>query len=73
MLNDNERQFLTHWSRFGSDGYPVRKVAGNRWLWDEQFGIKGAPIVYRTKRECVAAIEAYITVLLDKNAGRDHV
>lgn len=70
MLNENESSFLRHMTRWGSDGYPVRKLEGAHWVWNEFFGIKGAPIVYRTKRACVAAIEAYLDVLRDKHAGR---
>lgn len=69
-MNPNERQFLNHMHMWGSDAYPVRKLSNGKWIWDEFFGVKGAPIVYRTKRECVAAIERYIDVLCDKAAGR---
>lgn len=33
-------------------------------------GVRGAPTVYRTKRECVEAIERYLDILRDKMAGR---
>ena len=65
-----ESDFLGHMTRFGSDGYPVRKARNGCWLWADFWGVKGAPTVYRTKREAVAAIERYIGVLLDKHAGR---
>jgi len=65
-----ESDFLQHMGRFGSDGYPVKKVQGSRWIWDECWGVKGAPTVYKTKRACVAAIERYLEVLIDKTAGR---
>lgn len=64
-----ESDFLQHVTMFGSAGYPVQKV-GRRWLWVEFWGVKGAPTVYKTKRECVAAIERYLDILLDKHAGR---
>lgn len=64
-----ESDWLQHVTMFGSAGYPVRKV-GRTWQWMEFWGVKGAPTVYRTKRECVAAIEAYHGILLDKHAGR---
>mgnify|MGYP001603162812 CR=1 FL=1 len=64
-----EAAFSDHMSRWGSDGYPVRKV-GSRWIWDDFCGVSGAPTVYKTKRECVAAIGRYIDILHDKLAGR---
>ena len=68
-MSQPEYDFLAHMQRWGSSGYPVRKLSRG-WLWDEFCGVKGAPVVYKTKRECVAAIEAYIHVLCDKAAGR---
>lgn len=64
-----ESDWLQHMSMFGSAGYPVQK-AGRGWIWTEFWGVKGAPVVYKTKRECVAAIERYYAILLDKHAGR---
>lgn len=69
-LNQNERSFLNHMMRWGSNGHPVRKLGSGRWIWDEFCGVKGAPTVYRTKRECSEAIERYIDILVDKSAGR---
>ena len=68
-MSQNEYDFLAHWTRWGSSMYPVQKLSRG-WAWNEMFGIRGAPVVYKTKRECVAAIEAYISVLVDKAAGR---
>ena len=68
-LTQAENDFLRHMSMFGSDGYPVKKV-GRNWQWMEFWGVKGAPTTYKTKRECVAAIEKYIDILCDKAAGR---
>jgi hypothetical protein len=65
-----ESDFLGHVTRFGSDGYPVHKCRNGRWIWADFWGVKGAPTTYRTKRDCVQAIERYIDVLLDKHAGR---
>jgi hypothetical protein len=70
VLTESENRFLSHMSMWGSAGYPVRKVGTGRWIWDEFHGVKGAPVVYRTKRDCVDAIETYIGVLCDKSAGR---
>lgn len=69
-LNANERNWLNHMTRWGSDGYPVRKLRPGRWVWDEFFGIKGAPTVYKTKKAAMAAVEAYEDLLIDKHAGR---
>ncbi len=69
FLTDAENHFLQHITRYGSDGYPAQKV-GRNWQWMESWGVKGAPTVYKTKRDCVAAIERYVDILLDKNAGR---
>lgn len=68
-LNQNESDWLAHMIRWGSDGYPVQK-SGRKWAWTESFGIKGAPVLYTTKRAAVAAIETYQDMLIDKHAGR---
>ena len=68
-LTQAESDFLRHVGMFGSDGYPVQKV-GRNWQWMEFWGVKGAQTTYKTKRECVAAIEKYIDILIDKSAGR---
>lgn len=63
-LTDNERRLLAHVMMWGSDSYPIRKVR-SRWIWDEFFGVKGAPTTFRTKREAFAAFEAFLDVLID--------
>ena len=68
-LSENEERFLSHMGRWGSDGYPVMKT-GRGWIWDEFCGIKGAPTTYSTKKAAIAAIEAYIDILIDRKAGR---
>lgn len=68
-LTEGENEFLRHMTRWGSDGYPVRKV-GRHWLWYEVFGVKGAPTCYATKKAACAAVEAYLGILRDKTAGR---
>ena len=70
QLSESEAGFLSHMGRWGSDGYPCRKLKGAHWVWDEFYGIKGAPVVYKTRRECMAAIEAYVDTLIDRKAGR---
>ena len=68
-ISDNERQWLGHMTMWGSDGYPVRKV-GRGWIFDDFFGVKGTPTVYRTKRQATAAVEAFEGILIDAIAGR---
>lgn len=68
-LTENERRFLTHNTRWGSDGYPITKIKGG-WVWHESYGVKGAPVVFKTKKAAGEAIENYIDILCDKLAGR---
>jgi len=68
-LSTGENDILRHWSRWGSDGYPIRKM-GRHWHWVESFGVKGAPVVYKTKRQAVAAFERYVAILIERSAGR---
>ena len=68
-LTEDERALLTHISRWGSDGYPVRRV-GRGWMWGEWRSIKGPPVIFRTKREAVASFEAFESILIDAYAGR---
>lgn len=65
-LSIAESDWLQHMTRFGSDGYPVRKV-GRNWQWVEFWGVRGAPTVYRTKREAVAACERYESILIERH------
>lgn len=64
-LSDDERDLLTHVSRWGSTGYPVTKL-GKKWFW--QYRSLEAPKVYRTKREAVGNFEAFHTWLIDLHA-----
>lgn len=68
-LTANQNSFLTHMMMWGSAGYPVAKV-GRKWVWQDFYGIPGAPTTYRTKREAFAAVEAYVDLLIDYKAGR---
>ena len=63
VLNEDEQALLTHWCRFGSDGYPVSKVGSRHWTWGPWRSIKGPPVVFKTKRLAVASFEAYIDSL----------
>lgn len=71
LLSPEEQALLTHVTMFGSAGYPIRKLArGSRWVWDDAFGVKGTPTVYKTKRAAVAAFEVWCSLMRDKLAGR---
>ena len=67
-ITDDERALLTHVTRWGSDGYPVRK-SGRGWTWSYR-SIQGPPVVFKTKREAVVSFEAFEDVLIDAVAGR---
>lgn len=67
-LTDDERSLLTHVTRFGSDGYPIRKLSRG-WVWSYR-GIAGSPSVFKTRRAAVASFEAFYLVLIDAKAGR---
>lgn len=68
-LNEDENALLVHISRWGSDGYPVRKVGRKGWTWSYR-AISGPPALYKTKREAVAMFERFHGMLLDRAAGR---
>lgn len=68
-LSKGENEWLTHMSRWGSDGYPVRKT-GSRWVFERFYGVGGTPVVYKTKKAATAACEAFYEILRDKAAGR---
>ena len=67
-ITEDEKDLLTHWSRFGSDSYPVKKL-GKGWHWSYR-DIKGPPKVFRTKWEAVASFEAFINILIAAKGGR---
>ncbi len=67
-ITEDEKDLLTHWSRFGSDGYPIKKL-GRGWYWSYR-SIEGPPTIFRTKREAVRSFEAFVDILLDAKAGR---
>ena len=62
-LSETEAAELTHWARFGSDGYPVTRV-GRCWH------LPHFPVVYKTKRAAVEQWERYINALIERKAGR---
>jgi hypothetical protein len=69
-ITENERALLNHISRWGSSGYPVAKCGSHHWAWGPFLSIQGAPVVFKTKRECVQSFENFLEVLRDAVAGR---
>ena len=67
-LTEDENALLAHLSHWGSNGYPIQKL-GRGWTWSFR-GIKGPPVIFKTRREAVASFEAYEQILIDKCAGR---
>lgn len=63
-LSYRERRLLAHVGRWGSDGYPVRKLRKMRWTWEYQ-GF-GPPTVFATKREAVCSFEAWKELALSR-------
>jgi hypothetical protein len=56
-LTADQRQALTHWSRFGSDGYPIVRC-GRKWLVEHRAATR-LPL-YPTKAAAVRAWEILI-------------
>lgn len=73
-LTERETFMLNHITRFGSEGYPVRK-AGRYWVWEYGFSpehpdFHSSRTMYRTKKEAVHSFELHLEILRDKKAGR---
>ena len=68
-LSKGENEWLTHMSRWGSDGYPICK-RGRGWVFERAYGVGGAPTVFKTKRAAVTQCELFYDILRDKAAGR---
>jgi hypothetical protein len=63
-ITDDERQLMTHWGMWGSDGYPINKLKRG-WTWGPYLSVNGPPTVFKTKRAAVASFEAFIDILLE--------
>jgi hypothetical protein len=59
-LTDDERSALAHWSRWGSDGYPLVK-RGRGWVIEHP-AFSGP--LYKTKREAWCAWETFVAILV---------
>jgi len=60
-ITPDERDLVRHVIRWGSDGYPVKK-SGKKWWYEYRDVIKSGEL-FKTRREAVAAFEAYIDIL----------
>jgi hypothetical protein len=69
-ITADELALLLHVSRWGSEGYPVRKSGARKWTWGPWRGIQGPPTVYARKRDAVESFEKYLDILRDAKAGR---
>lgn len=58
-LHEDERALVQHVGMWGLDGYPVAKL-GRGWIWRDWRSVRGSPIVYKTKRDAVAAFERWM-------------
>lgn len=61
-LTEDERALIHHARMYGSDGYPIARYKRSGWTWSF-LSVKGPPTVFRTKREAVVSLEAFIDVL----------
>lgn len=68
-LTEDEAFVMTHWSMWGSTGYPVVK-RGRSWWVDGIRGLGKTPVAYKTRKAAWAQWEAYIDTLIDRKAGR---
>ncbi len=64
-ITEDEENLLAHVVRWGSAGYPIRKL-GRGWVWGPFRSVQGPPIIFKTKREATAHLET----LRDARAGR---
>lgn len=69
-LHDDERALLNHVMRWGSDGYPVARVASRHWSWS--FRTLSAPRCYPTKREATTSFETYLDVVRELHARESY-
>lgn len=61
LMTYDERRLFSHIGRWGSEGYPIRKL-GRKWDWHFTERVT-SPTLYTTKREAVAAFERFLAVL----------
>ena len=68
---ENERALLRHVGRWGSAGYPIRKVGRRHWVIDH--AAANFPVVHPTKREAVAQLETYLDMLHDAHRAEQNL
>jgi hypothetical protein len=61
QITEGERRLLQHISQWGSEGYPIQKV-GRGWTWGAD-GVRGPPVLFKTKREAIESFEKYLDIL----------
>lgn len=69
-LSEDERSLLIHISRWGSEGWPIHKVGSHHWVWGPFLSIKGAPVVFKTKKAACESFEKYYNSVLARH-GED--
>ncbi len=67
-LSEEEARLMTHVSRWGSDGYPIKRC-GRGWSWGTD-DVKGPPEIFKTKRAAAESFERWEGIMRDKLAGR---
>lgn len=65
-LTDDEAALLYHVQRFGSDGYPIQKLAGNKWIIRQWQSWSGFPAVFKTKKAATARFEQWVSLALER-------
>ncbi len=65
-LTDTEAALLYHVQMYGSDGYPISKLKGPKWLIGPYRDWQGFPIVFKTKRAAFERFELWITLALER-------
>lgn len=58
-LTDDEVALLYHVMRWGSQGYPIRKLQ-SKWIIDSWRSWKGFPTTYKTKKAAQAQFERWV-------------
>lgn len=72
--SEDERALLQHVRMWGVQGYPIEKLRRG-WIWRDWLGVRGSPIVYKTRRDVVAAFERWLDLMalrLGEEARRRH-
>lgn len=63
-LTQDEAALLYTVTMHGSAAYPIQKI-GSGWHWRKWRGVKGAPTVFKAKRDAVALFERWMEIKRD--------